>query len=485
MTQLTTPGRVPAAGESPDVRRFPPGFVFGAATAAFQIEGSTHVDGRTDSIWDAFARIPGAVVGGDNGDPACDHYRRYRDDVKLMADLGLQAYRFSTSWSRVRPDGGPVNPAGLDFYSRLVDELLEHGIQPWLTLYHWDLPQAIEAEGGWTARSTAERFADYALSVHDVLGDRVRAWTTLNEPWCSAFVGYVSGEHAPGRQDPTAGVAAAHHLLLGHGLAVGELRARDASLSLGITLNLSVVDPVDPGDAGDIEAVRRIDGQFNRLFLDPLFRGQYPADVLEDLAGTGLDDVIRPGDLSTISRPIDTLGVNYYHGEAVSAHPAENASNNAAPSVRPKRSPFVNAESVHFHKRGLPVTAMDWEVQPEGLTRLLRRVHDEYTGPAGVALAVTENGSAFADEVEPDGSIEDAERTRFLVDHLAATLDAIDQGIPVNGYFAWSLLDNFEWAWGYDKRFGIVRVDYVTQERTPKRSALTLKQIIGERALPS
>lgn len=485
MTQLTTPGRVPAAGESPDVRRFPPGFVFGAATAAFQIEGSTHVDGRTDSIWDAFARIPGAVVGGDNGDPACDHYRRYRDDVKLMADLGLQAYRFSTSWSRIRPDGGPVNPAGLDFYSRLVDELIEHGIQPWLTLYHWDLPQAIEEEGGWTARSTAERFADYALSVHDVLGDRVRAWTTLNEPWCSAFVGYVSGEHAPGRQDPAAGVAAAHHLLLGHGLAVGELRARDASLSLGITLNLSVVDPVDPDDAGDIEAVRRIDGQFNRIFLDPLFRGEYPADVLEDLVGTGLDDVIRPGDLSTISRPIDTLGVNYYHGEAVSAHPAENASSNAAPSVRPKRSPFVNAESVHFHKRGLPVTAMDWEVQPEGLTRLLRRVHDEYTGPAGVALAVTENGSAFADEVEPDGSIEDAERTRFLVDHLAATLDAIDQGIPVNGYFAWSLLDNFEWAWGYDKRFGIVRVDYVTQERTPKRSALTLKRIIGERALPS
>jgi beta-glucosidase len=485
MTQVTTPGRVPAAGEALEARRFPPGFVFGAATAAFQIEGSTHVDGRTDSIWDAFARIPGAVVGGDTGDPACDHYRRYRDDVRLMADLGLQAYRFSTSWSRVRPDGGPVNPAGLDFYSRLVDELLENGVQPWLTLYHWDLPQAIEEQGGWTVRSTAERFADYALSVHDVLGDRVRAWSTLNEPWCSAFVGYVSGEHAPGRQDPAAGVAAAHHLMLGHGLAVGELRARDASLNLGITLNLSVVDPVDPDDAGDREAVRRIDGQFNRIFLDPLFRGEYPADVLEDLAGSGLEDVIRPGDLSTISRPIDTLGVNYYHGEAVSAHPAEHVSNNAAPSVRPLRSPFVNADSVHFHKRGLPVTAMDWEVQPEGLTRLLRRVHDEYTGPAGVALAVTENGSAFADAVEPDGSIEDTERTRFLIDHLAATLDAIEEGIPVNGYFAWSLLDNFEWAWGYDKRFGIVRVDYDTQVRTPKRSALMLKRIVGDRALPS
>jgi beta-glucosidase len=296
-------------------------------------------------------------------------------------------------------------------------------------------------------------------------------------------VGYVSGEHAPGREDPAAGVAAAHHLMLGHGLAVGELRARDASLNLGITLNLSVVDPVDPDDAGDREAVRRIDGQFNRIFLDPLFRGEYPADVLEDLAGSGLEDVIRPGDLSTISRPIDTLGVNYYHGEAVSAHPAEHVSNNAAPSVRPLRSPFVNADSVHFHKRGLPVTAMDWEVQPEGLTRLLRRVHDEYTGPAGVALAVTENGSAFAAAVEPDGSIEDTERTRFLIDHLAATLDAIEEGIPVNGYFAWSLLDNFEWAWGYDKRFGIVRVDYDTQERSVKDSGRAYSRIIAERAL--
>jgi beta-glucosidase len=485
MTDVISPGRAPVAGAAREPRGFPPGFVFGAATAAFQIEGATDVDGRTPSIWDAFARIPGAVEGGDTGEPACDHYRRYRDDVRLMADLGLQAYRFSTSWSRVRPDGGPVNPAGLDFYSRLVDELLENGIQPWLTLYHWDLPQAIEEEGGWSTRSTAERFADYALSVHDALGDRVRAWSTLNEPWCSAFVGHVSGEHAPGRQDPAAGLAAAHHLMLAHGLAVGELRARDASLSLGITLNLSVVDPVDPDDPADLEAVRRIDGQFNRLFLDPIFRGEYPADVLEDVAGLGLEDVIRPGDLSTISRPIDTLGVNYYHGEAVSARPPQRVATNAAPSLRPLRSPFVNAESVHFHMRGLPVTAMDWEVQPEGLTRLLKRVHDEYAAPAGVALAITENGSAFADVVEPDGSVDDVDRTQFLVDHLAAVLDAIEDGVPVSGYFAWSLLDNFEWAWGYDKRFGIVRVDYVTQERTPKRSALTLKRIIRDRSLPA
>lgn len=483
MTQVTTSGRASVGAEGA-LRRFPAEFVFGAATAAYQIEGAALEGGRTDSIWDAFARVPGAIVGGDTGAVACDHYHRFKDDVRLMAELGLQGYRFSTSWSRVRPDGGPVNPEGLDFYSRLVDELLEHGIQPWLTLYHWDLPQAIEAQGGWAVRSTAERFADYALSVHDVLGDRVRAVSTLNEPWCSAFLGYVSGEHAPGRQDPAAGLAAAHHLLLAHGLAVGELRSRDPGLNFGITLNLTVVDPIDPDDDGDVEAARKIDGQFNRLFLDPLFRAEYPADVLADLAGSGLADVIHDGDLATISRPIDTLGVNYYHGDAVSAHPDPNPATSAAPTARPLKSPFVNDEGVHFQRRNLPVTSMQWEVQPEGLTRLLRRVNDEYTAAAGVALVITENGSAYDDEVEPDGSVVDTERVTYLIDHLAATLDAIDDGVRVGGYFAWSLLDNFEWAWGYGKRFGIVRVDYDTQLRTPKQSARILQQIIHDRALP-
>jgi beta-glucosidase len=491
MTQLTTPGATatgatagarPSPTGSAGTRAFPPAFVFGAATAAYQIEGAAHEDGRTDSIWDAFARLPGAVVGGDTGEVACDHYHRYREDVALMADLGLQAYRFSTSWSRVRPDGGPVNPKGLDFYSRLVDELLEHGITPWLTLYHWDLPQALELEGGWANRATAERFADYALSVHDVLGDRVRSWSTLNEPWCASFLSYVGGEHAPGRQEPAAGLAAAHHLLLAHGLAVGELRARDPGLSLGITLNLTVADPVDPDDAGDRDAARRIDGQFNRFFLDPLFRGSYPDDVLEDVAGHGFERVVRPGDLDAISRPIDTLGVNYYHGDALSARPGGDATS-AAPSIRPKRSPFVNAEGVHFVSRDLPRTSMGWEVQPEGLTRLLRRVHEEYTGPAGAGIAVTENGSAYDDTVSDDGTVDDRERTQFLEAHLGAVLDAIDEGVPVGGYFAWSLLDNFEWAWGYDKRFGIVRVDYETQERTPKTSALAYRRIIGDRRL--
>jgi len=464
-------------------RAFPPSFLFGAATAAYQIEGAAHEDGRTDSIWDAFSRVPGAVVGGDNGDVACDHYHRYRDDVALMSDLGLQTYRFSTSWARVRPDGGPVNAKGIDFYSRLVDELLGKNILPWLTLYHWDLPQALEEKGGWANRDTAYLFQDYALSVHDALGDRVANWTTLNEPWCSSFLSYIGGEHAPGRQEPAAGLAAGHHLLLGHGLAVQALRERDASLGLGITLNLTVPDPVDPTDAGDLDAARRIDGQFNRFFLDPIFRGQYPVDVLEDVRHLGFDSVVQPGDLEIISAPIDALGVNYYHGELVSAHPSTVEMRTEAPSERPKRSPFPAAEGVHWHLRDLPLTAMGWEVQPEGLTRLLQRVHTEYSEPAGVKLYVTENGAAYDDVLTEDGAVHDADRTRFLEQHLGAILDAVDAGVPVHGYFYWSLLDNFEWAWGYDKRFGIVRVDYDTQVRTPKDSAIAYTRIITGRAL--
>jgi beta-glucosidase len=296
---MTSIAREESALMSPTPRPFPRDFLFGAATAAYQIEGAAHEDGRTDSIWDAFCRVPGAVVNGDNGDIACDHYHRYPEDVALMSELGLETYRFSTSWSRVRPDGGAVNAKGVDFYSRLVDELLEKNIKPWLTLYHWDLPQALEEIGGWTNRDTAFKFADYALSVHDALGDRVTAWTTLNEPWCASFLSYIGGEHAPGRQDPAAGLAASHHLLLGHGLAIQALRERDSELQLGITLNLTVTDPVDPTDAGDLDAVRRIDGQFNRWFLDPIFRGSYPADVLADVAHLGFDDIVTPSASTT------------------------------------------------------------------------------------------------------------------------------------------------------------------------------------------
>ena len=480
MTQLFDAVHKDSAATAP--RAFPKDFLFGVATAAYQIEGAAHEDGRTDSIWDAFARVPGAVVDGHNGDVACDHYHRYESDVELMASLGIQTYRFSTSWSRVRPDGGPLNQKGVDFYSRLVDSLLEKNIKPWLTLYHWDLPQALEEKGGWTNRDTAYLFAEYATDMHAALGDRVDAWTTLNEPWCSSFLSYTGGEHAPGRQEPEAGLAAGHHLLLAHGLAVRDLRALDPSLQLGITLNLTVADPVDPTDVGDVDAARKVDGQFNRFFLDPIFRGEYAADVRADLAHLAWEHNIKDGDLAVISTPIDALGVNYYHGEAVSAHPVEHQMSTMAPSERPKRSPFPATEGVYWHKRDLPVTAMDWEVQPEGLTRLLRRLHDDYTGEA-VKLSVTENGAAYNDVVEADGSVHDAERAEFLRLHLDAILDAIDEGVHVDGYFYWSLMDNFEWAWGYHKRFGIVRVDYDTLERTPKFSAKEYQRIIADRAV--
>ena len=480
MTQLFDARPESASGSTP--RAFPKDFLFGVATAAYQIEGAAHEDGRTDSVWDAFSRIPGAVADAHNGDVACDHYHRYEADVELMASLGLQTYRFSTSWSRIRPDGGPVNQKGLDFYSRLVDALLAKNIKPWLTLYHWDHPQALEEKGGWANRDTAYRFAEYAADVYSALGDRVDAWTTLNEPWCSSFLSYIGGQHAPGLQDPELGLAAGHHLLLAHGLATRDLRAANPALQLGITLNLTVADPVDPTDAGDLDAARRIDGQHNRFFLDPIFRGEYPRDVMDDVAQFGFEKYLIDGDLGVIATPIDALGVNYYHGEAVSARPDATQVQSVAPSERPTRSPFPAADNVHTHRRGLPVTAMDWEVQPEGLTRLLHRLKDDYTGTA-VKLYVTENGAAFNDVVEEDGTIHDVDRTEFLRSHLGAILDAIAEGVQVYGYFYWSLLDNFEWSFGYHKRFGIVRVDYDTQKRTPKDSALEYKRIIGDRAL--
>ena len=466
------------------VRRIPHGFVLGAATAAYQIEGARHEDGRTDSIWDTFSHAPGAVVAGDTGDVACDHYHRYAADVALMKSLGLQSYRFSTSWARVCPDGGPVNPLGLDFYERLVDSLLAEGIAPWLTLYHWDLPQVLEDRGGWTSRETTDRFVDYALAVHDRLGDRVQTWTTLNEPFCAAFLGYTGGQHAPGRTSPSDGLAAAHHLMLAHGKAVQALRSRDADLRLGITLNFTVADPVDPADPRDVDAARRVDAQMNRVFLDPIFRGAFPLDLLEDVRGLGLESHVREGDLEVISTPIDVLGVNYYNGEAVSHRPPSDALVDQAATGRPTRSPLPAADGVFRHPRGLPVTAMDWEIQPEGLTRLLVRLHEGYAGPAGVALHVTENGAAFEDVADEQGFVDDTERTAYLRSHLGAVLDAIEAGVQVQGYFYWSLLDNFEWAWGYGKRFGIVRVDYETQHRVPKASALEYSRIIATRRLP-
>lgn len=465
----------------------PDGFVWGAATAAFQIEGATHEDGRTDSIWDTFCRVPGAVVAGDTGEVACDHYHRWPADLDLMSELGLGAYRFSVAWPRIVPDAsGRVEQRGLDFYSRLTDGLLERGITPWVTLYHWDLPQWIEDRGGWTERDVVGRFTDYSLAVHGALGDRVKHWITLNEPWCSAFLGYAGGQHAPGRQEPQAAVSAVHHLLLAHGTAVQALRAVDGTASIGITLNMTVADPADPDRPDDVAAARRVDGQQNRVFVDPVLRGSYPEDVVEAFASAGTALPVRDGDLEVIASPIDFLGVNYYQGCSISARPPapEERLPGEARVERRTSAPSVGQGDAYTVSRGLPRTAMDWEIQPDGLRRLLERLHTEYTGPAGIPLYITENGAAFDDEVGTDGEIDDVERTDYLVAHLAAVGRAVEAGADVRGYFAWSLLDNFEWAYGYAKRFGIVHVDFETLERTPKASARTFSATIATGSVP-
>lgn len=462
----------------------PPGFVWGASTAAYQVEGAAHLEGRRDSIWDTFCRVPGAIADDHDGEVAADSYFRYREDVAAARALNLDAYRFSASWARVRPDGGPVNPAGVDYYSRLVDALLEAGIAPWLTLYHWDLPAALEESGGWADRSTADRFVEYAMTLHDALGDRVDVWTTLNEPWCSAFLGYGNGQHAPGRRDFRAAMAAVHHLLLAHGLATTEIHRRDPGATVAISLNLDVADPADPTDPRDVDAARRVDGQWNRLFLDPLFRAEYPADVLADVAHLGLTDHVHDGDLATIAAPVDLLGVNYYHGQAVSHRPPVTPLHGLPPGARPVGSPLPAPDGIHRVPRGLPRTSMGWEIQPEGLTRLLLRLQREYTGPAGVGLAVTETGAAYDDVVGPDGRVDDPERRAFLAAHVGAVENAVGAGADVRAFFVWSLLDNFEWAWGYSRRFGLVHVDYATQRRTLKASGEWYSQVAAQGGLP-
>ena len=443
-----------------DTAGFPTGFVWGTATASYQIEGAVTAGGRRPSIWDTFSHKPGTIHNGDTGDVADDHYHRYREDVGLLADLGVTHYRFSLAWPRLQPDGkGAINAGGLDFYTRLVDELLAHDIQPWVTLYHWDLPQALEDAGGWPERDTAERFADYAALTHDKLHDRIQHWTTLNEPWCSAFLGYAAGAHAPGRTEPAAALAAAHHLLLGHGLAVEVMREQDRDSRLGITVNLSPVDPATE-DPADVDAARRVDAVSNRVFLDPLLRGRYPDDLRADVAAISDLGFVQPGDEAVIAAPLDFLGVNYYFRAVVRANPGE-------PVPDPHARAWVGSADVEPVRTGLPTTAMGWEIDPSGLYDVLTRVHRDY-GP--VPIYVTENGAAFDDEVA-DGRIHDEDRIAFLDSHFRATLRAIDDGADVRGFFVWSLLDNFEWAYGYDKRFGLVHVDYATQTRTPKDSA--------------
>jgi beta-glucosidase len=458
MTSTTTPGSLPRAQAE---QTFPQGFVWGAATSAYQIEGAVDADGRGRSIWDTFSHTPGRTAGGDTGDVAVDHYRRMPDDVQLLAGLGLTAYRFSVSWPRVQPTGrGPANQAGLDFYRRLADELLGRGVEPWLTLYHWDLPQELEDAGGWPARETAERFAEYAAIVGDALGDRVRHWTTLNEPFCAALLGYAAGVHAPGRRAPAAGLRAVHHLLHGHGLAVQALRAGGAT-QVGVTVNLYAVSPATDTPA-DADAARRVDGIQNRLWLDPLLLGRYPADVVADLAPLGVLDAVPAADLAVIGTPVDALGVNYYTRHVVAA--GEGATGHGDNGA----TPWLGDVPVHMVSRGLPVTSTGWEIDGAGLHEVLLRVHREYPE---VPLYVTENGAAFDDVLDADGRVRDADRIDYLRGHLAACHEAMAAGVPLRGYFAWSLMDNFEWSEGYTKRFGIVYVDYETLERVPKDSA--------------
>lgn len=441
---------------------FPAGFLWGTATSAYQIEGAVGEDGRGESIWDRFSHTPGRTANGDTGDVAADHYHRWSEDVGIMQRLGLNAYRFSIAWPRIIPGGiGAANPAGLDFYDRLVDALLAAGIEPFPTLYHWDLPQTLEDRGGWLNRDAVGWFADYAAVVSARLGDRVRRWITHNEPAVVAFDGYVAGDHAPGQCNPLAAAQVAHHLLLSHGQAVPILRENSRpDTQVGIALNPSWIDPASER-AADVQAAQRFDGLMNRLFLDPLFKGAYPADILA-YAGP-LVPRFEAGDLLQIAAPIDFLGVNYYSRAIVADDPAG--------------GPLAARQVIPGYAE---LTEMGWEVYPEGLYRLLRRLHDEYR-PA--ALYVTENGCAVADRLE-DGHVRDAQRIAYLRGHLAAAQRAIQEGVPLRGYLVWSLLDNFEWAHGYTKRFGLVYVDYPTQARILKDSAAWFRQVVAGNALP-
>ncbi len=446
-------------------RSFPDGFVWGAATASYQIEGGASADGRSPSVWDTFSHTPGKVLNGDTGDVACDHYNRWPEDVDLLKQLGANAYRFSLAWPRILPEGrGRVNQAGLDFYSRLVDALLDAGITPYATLYHWDLPQVLEDAGGWPARSTVDAFVEYADVVTRHLGDRVKHWITLNEPMVFTFVGYSFGEHAPGYTDHKLGVQASHHALLAHGRSVPVIRQNSPDASVGITLNLSMVYPLNdtPEDRLAAEAHRNM---LYDWFADPVFGLGYPARMLEAYRDLGAP-VIEPGDMETIAAPIDFLGINNYFADYVKA-------------TTDQEDGWGGLTPDELVAEGFELTDMDWPVVAEGLRDLLVFVNDRYQPES---ILITENGAAFSDEVV-DGRVHDPRRVRYYHDYIRAVWEAIQAGVPVDGYFAWSLLDNFEWAYGYARRFGIVYVDYETQRRIPKNSFDWLKRTIAANAV--
>jgi beta-glucosidase len=438
-----------------DLAAFPHGFLWGTATSAYQIEGAVAEDGRSPSIWDTFSHAPGKIDNHDHGDVACDHYHRWPQDVSLMQQLGFNAYRLSVAWPRVMPGGdGPVNAKGLDFYDQLTDGLLAAGVTPSVTLYHWDLPQALQDRGGWPQRDTAEHFAAYAAVVAERLGDRVPHWATLNEPLCSAWIGHLEGRMAPGLTDLTAAVRASYHLLLGHGLATQAIRAAAPGAEVGIVNNLSSVHAASDSPE-DLVAARRVDGHINRWWLDPVHGRGFPADMRE---AYGIELPERAGDLTTIATPVDWLGLNYYFPAYVVDDP---------------NGPVPYGRSIR--REDVPRTGMDWEIEAAGIESLLLRLTEDY---GARKIYVTENGSSFPDVVRPDGSVDDPERTDYLERHLAACASAARKGVPLAGYFAWSLLDNFEWAYGYDKRFGLVHVDYRTQARTIKSSGHRYADIV-------
>ncbi len=446
---------------------FPHGFVWGTASSSFQIEGATEVDGRGPSIWDTFCAMPGKIADHTDGKVACDHYHLYERDLDLMKELGVSAYRFSVAWPRIIPTGrGKVESRGLDFYDRLVDAMLARNIEPWVTLYHWDLPQALQEQGGWTSRQTAEAFAEYAAVVAERLKGRVQHWITHNEPWCVAVLGHRTGEHAPGWKDGNAALKAAHHVLLSHGQAMLRMREILPAHQLGITLNLNPAWAY-AATVKDRRDAQIFDGDFNRWYLDAVLKGRYPEDMQRYYESVG--DIkgdrwsfVHEGDLECISQPIDFLGVNYYTRATFGKHqsPAE-----------------------EFRERSDPsrYTAMGWEVSPETLEELMIRLHREYPVPA---YYITENGSAYDDTVLADGSVQDDARAQYLTRHLAALQAACARGVPVKGYFAWSIMDNFEWAHGYAKRFGLIYVDYKTQKRIPKKSFHTYSEVVRANGVP-
>ena len=433
---------------------FPDQFVWGASTAAYQIEGAWNEDGRGESIWDRFSHTPGKTHHGDSGDVACDHYHRWPEDIALMKRLGLKAYRFSTAWPRIYPQGrGSINQAGLEFYDRLVDALLAANIEPYITLYHWDLPQTLEDQGGWGARDTVYAFADYAETLVRQLGDRVRHWTTFNEPWCTAFLGHFYGEHAPGVRDETLALQVAHHTLMAHGLALQAMRAINATIKAGIVLNLWPIETVTDTPA-DRALVERVWQRELGWFLDPLFHAEYPLLAWQDREA--IAPAMQPGDLKLIAQPLDFLGINNYNRILLGSN---------GERVLPPESEY---------------TEMGWEVHAPGLRRLLNTLHQRY--PA-MPLYIIENGAAFEDVVSEDGVVHDPRRESYLREHIGAVREAIQDGVDVRGYFAWSLLDNFEWALGYSKRFGLIYVDYATQRRIVKDSGLWYAQVIARNGI--